>query len=70
MLFPTNDRYSLGTVLLVLVLDEELLASRVLVLAADEVGDGLVLGLLGGSLVALLALAEELFLDKVDGWYC
>jgi hypothetical protein len=46
--------------------DGELLAAGVLVLATDEVGDLLVLGLLHGVLVALLALAQELLLDEVD----
>ena len=44
----------------------EVLASLALVLATDEVGDLLVLGLLHGVLVALLALAQELLLDEVD----
>ena len=46
--------------------DRELFAAGVLVLATDEVGDLLVLGLLHGALVALLALAQELLLDEVD----
>jgi hypothetical protein len=46
--------------------DGELLAAGVLVLATDEVGDLLVLGLLHGVLVALLTLAQELLLDEVD----
>lgn len=57
----------LQAVLLVFVLDGHIGASGGLVLTADVVGDGLVLGLLGGALVALVALAEDLFLDKVDG---
>merc|ERR1712000_611094 len=50
----------------VLVLDEKLVASGVLVLAADEVGNGLVLGLLGSGFVGLVALAHDLLLDEVD----
>ena len=56
------------TVLLLLVRNDELFARGGLVLIADEVRDGLVLGLLGGRLVALVALAEEFLLDEVDGW--
>merc|ERR1712025_120911 len=50
----------------VLVLNGEITARGTLVLVADKVGYGLVLGLLGGRLVALVALAEELFLNEVD----
>ena len=46
--------------------DGELLAAGVLVLATNEVGDLLVLGLLHGALVALLALAKEVLLNVVD----
>ena len=45
----------------------EVLASLALVLVTDEVRDLLVLGLLDGALVVLLALAEEVLLDVVDG---
>ena len=48
------------------VRDGELLAAGVLVLATNEVGDLLVLGLLNGALVVLLSLAEEVLLDVVD----
>jgi hypothetical protein len=48
------------------VRDGELLAADALVLATNEVGDLLVLGLLDGALVVLLALAEEVLLDVVD----
>lgn len=41
-------------------------ASGRLVLAADEVGDLLVLGLLDGGLIVLLALAQNVLLDVVD----
>ena len=50
-----------------LVRDGEVVAGGSLVFVADEIGDGLVLGLLGRRLIALIALAEELFLDKIDG---
>jgi hypothetical protein len=46
--------------------DRELLAAGVLVLATNEVGDLLVLGLLNGALVVLLALTEEVLLNIVD----
>jgi hypothetical protein len=46
----------------------EVAASVALVLATNEVGDLLVLGLLDGALVVLRALAEELLLDEVDAW--
>lgn len=49
-----------------LVFDGEIRASRVLVLSTDKVANLLVLGLLDGRLVVLGALAEDLFLDKVD----
>jgi hypothetical protein len=58
----------LHAVLLVLVLDEELLSCGILVLAADEVGYLLVLGLFGGGLVGLVALAQELLLDEIDSF--
>lgn len=57
----------LQPVLFVLVGNGKVAAGGALVLVADVVGDGLVLGLLGRRLVALLALAEHLFLHKVDG---
>lgn len=59
-------RNSLSSKLLVLVRDEELVACGGLVLVADGIGDGLVLGLLSGALVALVASTEELLLDKID----
>lgn len=66
----TDGYNNLQTVLLVLVLDGDILASGVLVLAADEIADLLVFGLLSGALVVLRTLAEEFFLDEVDsyGW--
>ena len=57
----------LNSVLFLLVLDGEIAAGGPLVLVADVVGDGLVLGLLGRGLVALLALAKHLFLHEIDG---
>ena len=63
--FPGS--YSLSTKLLVLVLNKELIARGGLVLVADEIGDSLVLRLLGGALVVLGALTEDIFLDVVDG---
>ena len=45
------------SILLVLVLDKELLASSLLVLVANIVGNGFVLCLLRGSFIALLSLA-------------
>lgn len=62
----TDGYNNLQTVLLVLVLDGDILASGVLVLAADEIADLLVFGLLSGALVVLRTLAEEFFLDEVD----
>lgn len=56
----------LQAVLLVFVLDGQFLASSVLVLAADEIADLLVFGLLSSALVILRTLTEELFLDEVD----
>lgn len=56
----------LNTVFLVLVSDEEVLASGVLVFVPNEIGDGFVFGLFGRGFVALVALAEELFLDEID----
>ena len=53
-------------VVVFLALDRELIASRALVAIADGLGNHLVLSLLDGALVVLRALAEELFLDKVD----
>ncbi|PIA90352.1 hypothetical protein CB0940_10972 [Cercospora beticola] len=49
-----------------LILNRHILARRTLVLAANEVGDLLVLGLLDGALVVLRALTHELLLDVVD----
>lgn len=51
-----------------LVLDWHLASGAGLVLAANEVGDLLVLGLLKGRLVVLWALAHNLLLDEVDAW--
>ena len=55
-----------STVTNLFVRNGEVLASLALVLATDEVGNLLVLGLLDGALVVLLALAEEVLLDVVD----
>lgn len=57
--------------LLLLLLDGERLARRLLVLVPDGLGNHLVLGLLGGALVVLLALLEEVLLHPVDAcqWY-
>lgn len=57
---------TLGTILLVLIRDGEVSSGGRLVLAADEVGDGFVLGLLSGTLVTLVTLTEELLLRKVN----
>lgn len=62
----TDGSIDLQAVLLVLVLDGEFLASSVLVLAADEITDLLVFGLLSSALVILRTLTEDLFLDEVD----
>jgi hypothetical protein len=59
--------WDLCSILLVLILDGEFRARGALVLAADKVRDGLVLRLLGRTLIVLWALTENLFLDKVDG---
>lgn len=56
----------LCTKLLVLVLYGEIATRCGLVLVADKVRDGLVLGLLGGRFIALVASTEELLLDEVD----
>lgn len=56
-----------AAVFLVLVLDEELVAGRSLVLVPHKVGNGLIFGLFGRSLVALSTLAKEFLLNKVDG---
>jgi hypothetical protein len=49
-----------------LVLDGDVGAGGALVLAAEEVADLLVLGLLDGGLVALVSGAHELLLDEVN----
>ena len=49
-----------------LVLDWNFPSGSGLELTAQGVGDGLVLGLLGGGLVVLWALAENLLLEHVD----
>jgi len=49
------------------VLDGNFRTGCAFILAADEVGNLLVLSLLDGALVALVALAENLLLDHVDG---
>ncbi len=49
-----------------LILDWNVAASRTLVLAADEVGNLLVLGLLDSRLIVLSALAEKFLLDEID----
>lgn len=59
---------ALSTVVLILVLDEEVLAGRLLVLVADEVGDGLVLRLFGSAFVALVTLTQDVLLDVVDSY--
>jgi energy-converting hydrogenase Eha subunit C len=51
-----------------LVLDGNVTTSCALVLAAEEVADLLVLGLLDSGLVALVAAAHELLLDEVDAY--
>jgi hypothetical protein len=50
------------------LLDGEVLAGGVVVLLADLVGDEAVLGLLGGALVVLRALLEDLLLNPVDAF--
>lgn len=58
----------LNAIFLVLVGNEKVLSGGLFVLVPNEIRNGLVLGLFGGALVALIAFPEELFLDKVDGW--
>lgn len=57
---------TLETVLPILVLDGKITSRCVLVLVTDEIRDGLIFGLLRRRLVALIALAHELFLHKID----
>lgn len=57
----------LSSIFLVLVGDGEFAACGALVLVTNSIGNSLVLGLLGGALVALVTSTEELFLHKVDG---
>lgn len=52
-----------------LVLDRDILAGGSLVLASNEVGDLLILGLLNSGLIVLWALTQELLLDVVDSCY-
>lgn len=61
-----HDDTLLSAVLFVLVRDEEVLARRFLVLVPNKVGNGFILGLFGGGFIALVALAEKLFLDIID----
>lgn len=69
---PTSASPSLGlsiallAKLVLLVLDGKVATSGLLVLVADVIGDLLVLGLLDGALVALVALAQDMFLYPVD----
>lgn len=48
------------------VRNREVLARRLLILAADGIRDLLILGLLQGVLVVLRALLEDVLLDPVD----
>lgn len=52
--------------LVLLVLDGKVATGGLLVLVADVIGDLLVLDLLDGALVALVALAQDMFLYPVD----
>src|SRR5262245_27956938 len=49
-----------------LVLDGHFRPGGLLILAADKIRDLLILGLLGGALVALVSLAEDMLLDPID----
>lgn len=65
--YYTTSTTTLEPILLFLVFDGKFTARCALVLAANKVRDGLVLGLFRRRLIALITLAENLFLHKVNG---